>query len=44
MYDALGVSPKDGAAALVRPDGHLAMVIPFAVDHVDLLEKFLHTF
>ncbi|EKM78209.1 hypothetical protein AGABI1DRAFT_129336 [Agaricus bisporus var. burnettii JB137-S8] len=44
VYDALGVSPKDGAAALVRPDGHLAMVIPFAVDHVDLLEKFLHTF
>jgi phenol 2-monooxygenase len=44
VYDVLGVSPKEGAAALVRPDGHLGMLIPFSTDGLDLLEDYLSLF
>ncbi|KAF9463654.1 FAD binding domain-containing protein [Collybia nuda] len=43
VHKAFKISPDVGAAVLVRPDGHVAMVFPPSIDQVHLLNNYLST-
>ncbi|GBE84191.1 Phenol hydroxylase [Sparassis crispa] len=41
VYESLGISPATGSAALVRPDGHMSMLLPVDRGEVHKVGDFL---
>jgi len=41
IYEQLGIDPSEGVAVLVRPDGHVSIIIGFGSPHLRELVSYL---
>ncbi|KGU20721.1 hypothetical protein MGK_06133 [Candida albicans P57055] len=44
MYDDYGIDPKHGVILVIRPDSHVAKVVPFSIDGLKQVDEYFKKF